>query len=64
MSLAGEWVVRQAKHTIFTFNLLIQHCHAIADVIWRSIDNTINVLNIEAMSNNAIHVNTITLTAA
>jgi len=29
--------------------LFIQHHYAIADVIWRSIGNMINVLNIEAL---------------
>jgi len=34
--------------------LFFEHRHAFADVIWRSIGNTIHVLNIEAKSNKLI----------
>jgi len=41
-----------------------QHRHAIADAIWRSIGNTINVPNTKAIGNKAICASTLTLTAA
>jgi len=42
----------------FYIEVILWASSSIADVIWRSIGNTITVLNIEAKSNNDIYVST------